>query len=96
MLLHSADHVPVEMQDLCPSDGRFKIFVFVGNLDAPEKKEQLLVLASAMEAELKPFPSEIISVFTVVKAMSDAYTYLDIPTFMRPDWTRQAPHRYRR
>ncbi|VDC02151.1 unnamed protein product [Peniophora sp. CBMAI 1063] len=87
MLLHSADHAPVEIQDLCPSNGRFTLFAFVGNLDTPEKREHLAALASEVEEALDPFPGNLITTFTVVKTMSDAYTYLDLPSYMRPDWT---------
>ncbi|KZV63892.1 hypothetical protein PENSPDRAFT_640249 [Peniophora sp. CONT] len=92
MLLRSADHVPVEIQDLCPSDGRLKIFVFVGNLTSPEERYQLVTLSSKVEAVLSAYPAEVLSVLTVVKTISDAYTYFDIPTYLRPDWTRQASH----
>ena len=89
MLLRLADHAPLEIQDICPSDGRFKLFVFASDLATPDMKDKLTILASQIESTLRSFPDEVISVFTVVKALSDAYTYLDVPPYLRPDWTRQ-------
>ena len=87
-LMQSADHDPIEIQDLCPSDGRFKLFAFVGDLVTSEDKSRLGILASDLESALAPFLVGIVSVFTVVKTMGDEYTYLDVPMYMRPRRTR--------
>lgn len=48
VILRAADARPFELQDLLPSDTRFKVIVFSGDVNAPgAQKEKLLQFASA-------------------------------------------------
>ncbi len=48
IILRAADARPYELQDLLPSDTRFKVIVFSGDVNAPgAQKDKLLYFASA-------------------------------------------------
>ncbi|VDB83033.1 unnamed protein product [Peniophora sp. CBMAI 1063] len=86
-LYYSADHAPVDIQDFCPSDGRFKLFVFVGNLATREDKARLGALADGIKGVLHVLPQDVVSIVTVIKNLGGAFTYRDVPAFLRPRWT---------
>ena len=87
-LRYSADHLPVDIQDLCPSDGRFKLLVFVGDLVSEDDRARLDTIAFAVKAILDVMPKEIAVVATVMRSLSPSLTYMDVPGPLRPNWTR--------
>ncbi len=52
IILRAADARPYELQDLLPSDTRFKVIVFSGDVNAPgAQKDKLLHFSSAVCGE---------------------------------------------
>ncbi|KAF5319544.1 hypothetical protein D9619_008577 [Psilocybe cf. subviscida] len=52
IFLRAADFRPVEIQDLLPSDGRFKILVFTGDSSVPSQLQKIGNITSSLENAL--------------------------------------------
>ena len=50
--MRAADFRPEEIQDLLPSDGRFKVLAFTGDSSVPSQLEKIREVADAMEETL--------------------------------------------
>lgn len=91
----AANARPVEVQDFLPSDTRFKVLVFLGSLD-----ETRLVGINALAVELEDPASflrkytadgQISSIFditTIVEGNKEDINYLNLPTLLRPHWSK--------
>ncbi|KAF9046226.1 FAD binding domain-containing protein [Panaeolus papilionaceus] len=88
-----ADVHPVEIQDLLPSDGRFKILIFSGDTTKREVVHKMDHLSAVLKKSLADLVGEdkIPNVFcTLVISSAPTYssTLNDLPQFLRPHWSR--------
>ena len=80
--MRAADAREVNIQDLAPSDGRFKLFVFPGShaqkvaahLDRPD---------CFFDKHRNAF-----DVVTVLEGSKNTVNYLEVPPVLRPHWTK--------
>ncbi|KAH9927960.1 FAD binding domain-containing protein [Epithele typhae] len=94
----SADARPVELHDLLPSDTRFKILVFGGDVSIREDKARLRANADALESPrgfLRRLGRgrergqwEVFDLLCFTSAKLAVHEYLDFPQFFREDWKR--------
>ncbi|KAJ7176637.1 FAD binding domain-containing protein [Mycena filopes] len=80
MLTRAADFRPVELQDLLPSDTRFKLLVFTGDADL----EALECLAGGVEVVQQKYKSA----FDVITIMSKNFCFMDLPPVLAPHWSK--------
>ena len=85
VLVRAADAREVNIQDLAPSDSRFKLFVFPG--------EHTVKVASFLERPEGFFNKrrEAYSVITVLIGDKTRINYLAVPPVLRIHWTRYLP-----
>ncbi|KAI0339685.1 hypothetical protein BDW22DRAFT_1361261 [Trametopsis cervina] len=90
-----ADGRPFEIQDLLPSDTRFKVLVFAGN--TTEEGQMSLVNAFATELEDKDGffrrhgeenPSKMFDILAISSQPKDKLNYVDLPAVLRPHWSK--------
>ncbi|KAH9927961.1 FAD binding domain-containing protein [Epithele typhae] len=93
----SADASPVDVHDLLPSDTRFKILVFGGDVTVKEEREQLQATADALDrgflrrlgrGGMKRGQWEVFDVICFTSAKLEEHEYLDFPQFFREDWKK--------
>ncbi|KAF8332459.1 FAD binding domain-containing protein [Amanita rubescens] len=97
ILVRAADGRPYELQDLLPSDTRFKVLVFAGNTLSADQLNRLNVLASEVFGEdgilrrYVPRDQDISSAFdvlTVSTATLKTVRVGDLPELLRPRWSK--------
>lgn len=92
ILIRAADSRPYELQDLIPSDTRFKALVFTGDTTDPHQLVKLNKLAEqlvAPDAFLNHFANkEIFDIISISSANKANVRYTDIPVFLRPHWSK--------
>lgn len=91
ILLYAADYRPIEIQLLCPSNTRFKVFVFCGNLAVDFRALCLQKLADNLCGSgglMKKVPEGAVEVFVVMKGKKETADYMDVPKVLRPTWDR--------
>ncbi|KAA1476570.1 hypothetical protein DENSPDRAFT_785394 [Dentipellis sp. KUC8613] len=96
--LRAADARPVEIQDYCPADGRFKILVFPGDIQNPTNRSRMGCLADELtrgDAFLQALPRaagvstvEMFDLVTIVYGKKEEVNYNDVPECLRPHWTK--------
>lgn len=95
IFIRAADVRPLQIHNLLPADGRFKVLFFVGNLTLT----RILELQSLAEELSKPLSflqkygadskvSSIFDIITIIAAEKHDTNYLHIPAFFRPHWTK--------
>ena len=85
-MLRAVDSTPVEIQDMCPSDTRFKVIVFTGDITQPLQLDLLRVFAKELFGEgssLQALGSDAFDTFSVIKGEKETVNYLDIPVVLR-------------
>ena len=97
IFLRAADIRPIEIQDLLPSNVRFKVLIFVGNLTETRVAELKLLaeeLSKPSSFLHKYSPdgnfSTVFDIITITagKKGDIAYNYLLVPAFFRPHWSK--------
>ncbi|KXN90667.1 Phenol 2-monooxygenase [Leucoagaricus sp. SymC.cos] len=93
MFLRAADGRPYEIQDLLPSDTRFKVLVFAGNTCDPVQQTKLNRLAEEMTSILGPYSpgGDVTKVFDVLSfstAAKETVLYTDLPPLFRSHWSK--------
>ena len=95
IFIRAADSQPVQIQDLCPSDTRFKILIFTGNTTDPARLQKVKALADEMQKPehfYKRFghgdSSKVFEVLTISSADKMISNYTDVPAFFRPHWSK--------
>lgn len=81
--------IPVEIQDLCTSNTRFKIFIFTGNLLSEVRSQNLKVLAERLKGKdgvLCRFDEDIFDVIPVLQGKKETVEYLAVPRTLRSSW----------
>jgi phenol 2-monooxygenase (NADPH) len=97
-VLRAADARVFHLHDLLPSDTRFKLLVFCGDVISDSgQKLKLTQLAQQLEAEdsiLKKYaPAEatyqdVFDLITVMMGKKEEVIYTQIPLFFRSPWTK--------
>ncbi|KAJ6630324.1 FAD binding domain-containing protein [Mycena sp. CBHHK59/15] len=84
-LLRLSDWCPIELQDLAPSDGLFKIFIFPGDILVPAEKSRLDEFGATLSNSIVSSLSERIRVYTVLRSSKTQAIWSDVPQIAR-DW----------
>ncbi|THU93886.1 hypothetical protein K435DRAFT_724952 [Dendrothele bispora CBS 962.96] len=95
-LIRAADGRPFEIQDLLPSDTRFKLLVFTGNTSEPSQLAQLQSLAQELQSPdsfLTKFSpgGKIETLFDIVSissAKKESVVYNALPPLFRSHWSK--------
>jgi phenol 2-monooxygenase (NADPH) len=87
-VLRVADRNPIELQDMLPADGRIKLLIFPGAAATPADADGLKTLTDALASVLASYPRDAFDVFTVLSAVGDDVSYMDVPLGLRSDWKR--------
>jgi phenol 2-monooxygenase len=96
ILIRAADSRPFELQELLPSDSRFKVLVFAGDTSLPSQRANLNTLATGMNAAdgfLRSFSphGKIFDAFDIIAISSTKNSivrYTDVPELFRSHWTK--------
>ncbi|KAJ7040745.1 FAD binding domain-containing protein [Mycena alexandri] len=83
VLLRAADFRPVELQDLLPSDTRFKLLVFTGDAD-PEALEDVAAGVRLIQQKYSP----AFDVISVISKKRPGFCFMDLPPVLRPHWSK--------
>ncbi len=86
IVLRAVDSTPIEIQDMCPSDTRFKIIVFTGDITQPSQLDLLNTFSEEVlggDSFLKKLGADAFDIFTVIKGTKETVNYLDIPVVLR-------------
>ena len=81
-LVRAADAREVNIQDLAPSDARFKLFVFPG-----EHAQKVAAYLSQPECFFNKH-RDAFGVITVLQGSKNTANYLDVPPVLRPHWSK--------
>lgn len=96
VLLYAAHFRPVDIQDLCPSDTRFKIFIFAGDLTEEERTKslehvgQILMGPEGLNARFGG--GRVIEVLTVLSGKKEAVDYMTVRLCLRSSWRKYVEH----
>ncbi|OSD04732.1 hypothetical protein PYCCODRAFT_1386005 [Trametes coccinea BRFM310] len=95
VFVRAADARPYDIQDLLPSDTRFKILVFVGDVANTTQAERVLRLAEEMggqESFYRKFghgnPSKVFDILSIASAKKQDVNYTDLPPLFRQHWSK--------
>ncbi|KAG6902556.1 hypothetical protein C0995_014945 [Termitomyces sp. Mi166 len=94
-LTRAADGRQFELQNLLPSDTRFKVLVFTGDVFDATQREKVNRLAADMEASdgfLRRYSpgGDIFAAFDIISIASDNNNtpYTDVPSLLRSHWSK--------
>ena len=92
LFMRAADSRPVEIQDMCPSDGRFKALIFTGDSSQTATLQRVQAVSQKIEYLLSKFSGgkifsafDIISISTASKAV---VRYNELPLLLRSHWSK--------
>ncbi|KAI0352108.1 hypothetical protein OH77DRAFT_1409847 [Trametes cingulata] len=95
VFIRAADARPYEIQDLLPSDTRFKILVFVGNVVDKAQAERVKKLAEEIGADGSFYrrlgrgdPAKVFDVLSISSAKKQDVNYTDLPPLFRQHWSK--------
>lgn len=95
IFIRAADVRPIDIQDLLPSDVRFKMLFFVGNLTEARITELNLLAEelSKPSSVLRKYStdgniSSVFEIITITAGNKEDINYLLVPAFFRPHWTK--------
>ena len=92
VFLRAADGRPVEIQDLIPSDSRFKVLVFTGNSSDAGQLQKVKDVSQELEDALLRLSAGRTSLFFDTIPISSAKTtvvrYNDLPKFLWSHWSK--------
>jgi len=81
-LVRAADAREVNIQDLAPSDARFKLFVFPG-----EHAQKVAAYLSQPECVFNQH-RDAFDVITVLQGSKNTVNYVEVPAVLRPHWNK--------
>ncbi|KAJ7285209.1 FAD binding domain-containing protein [Mycena rebaudengoi] len=84
-LLRLSDWRPMELQDLAPSDGLFKIFILPGDILEPSDKSRLEKFCQALTNSIVSSLTERIRIYTILSSAKEKAIWSDVPAIAR-DW----------
>ncbi|OJA18323.1 hypothetical protein AZE42_02802 [Rhizopogon vesiculosus] len=96
--IRAADACPIEIQDLLPSDSRFKLLVFAGKFGDPAQQARVESMVKDMQRPEcflnryampgKSSTDSRFDVFTVSQGRKDDIQFMQFPAFLRPHWSK--------
>ncbi|EIW75095.1 hypothetical protein CONPUDRAFT_85427 [Coniophora puteana RWD-64-598 SS2] len=101
VFVRAADAWPFELQDLLPSDFKFKLLVFTGDHNVPAQQARVRAFAEGLEKPGSFYTryappgtggkgavvQNRFEVITIWDGKKEEVNYLDIPAVLRPHWT---------
>ncbi|KAJ7068688.1 FAD binding domain-containing protein [Mycena amicta] len=84
VLVRAADFRVMELQDLLPSDTRFKLLLFTGDADVAA----LQVLAEGMKRIVSKYGVAAVDVLSIVKSKRPNFNFLELPEILRSHWSK--------
>jgi phenol 2-monooxygenase (NADPH) len=95
-ILRAADGRPFQIQDLLPSDTRFKLLVFTGNTSEPSQLTKLQTLAEELQAPesflIKFSPEGKVEtkfdIISISSAKKESVVYNALPQLFRSHWSK--------
>ena len=104
IILRAADARPFELQDLLPSDTRFKIIFFAGNLDSECQRMRLASFVQAATTEngfLSKYGrgsndgwGDVFELLTIVCGKKESVDYTAVPAVLRSHWSKYVTHNF--
>lgn len=90
ILIRMADFIPVELHDLLPSDVRFKVLIFTGDIADNMQLSKVEALATAMSqpASFAKQFSMAVDVITVALENKNTVNVNSLPQIFRSHWTK--------
>ncbi|KAL1660161.1 thioredoxin-like protein [Schizophyllum commune] len=92
VFIRVADARPVNIQDMLPSNGKFKILVFAGEYTRDEFLADLRQFAEGLVDILakygKTSHSEVMDIVTILSGKQDPACLLQVPSTLRPHWAQ--------
>ncbi|KAI0364365.1 hypothetical protein BV20DRAFT_956369 [Pilatotrama ljubarskyi] len=95
VFIRAADARPYEIQDLLPSDTRFKILVFVGNVVDTAQAERVKALAEEIGSPGSFYhrfgrgdPAKVFDILSISSAKKEDVNYTDLPRLFRQHWSK--------
>jgi len=97
VVLRAADCRPYNIQDLLPSDTRFKVVIFPGALKHDVQQAKLQALGSELELDtgfLKKYtpigasPDSVFDIITICADSKETCNYTDVPATLRRHWSK--------
>jgi phenol 2-monooxygenase len=96
--IRAADAWPFEIQDLLPSDFRFKLVVFTGDFNDPLQQARVKSMVADMQkpesflkryaAPAKNSASPRFDIITISKGRKEGFDFLQFPTLLRSHWSK--------
>ena len=94
--VRAADALPCELQDLLPSDFRYKLLVFTGDLNdalQQERTESTVKGLQKPESFLAKYASKESSnsrfdIITISKGNKEEFDFLQVPSLLRSHWSK--------
>jgi len=90
LVICAADARPIEIQDLCPADTRFKIIVFTG----PSHGAHLNAVTAELERAngwMRRYGGDAtFDIITVCQGSKDTVEWLGVPKVLRSNWRKYA------
>ncbi|KAJ6527276.1 FAD binding domain-containing protein [Mycena vulgaris] len=83
VLLRAADSHPVDLQDLLPSDTRFKLLVFAGDV-IPQRDEALVATIGGLKARF----GRAVDIISILSSRGRDFVVMDLPAVLRPHWSK--------
>ncbi|KAI5114722.1 hypothetical protein M0805_001492, partial [Coniferiporia weirii] len=98
IILRAADARPYELQDLLPSDTRFKLVVFTGDLDVAAQNAKVSAFAEAAAGEagfLIKYGraaangwADVFGIITILAGKKEGVNYTSVPAVLRSHWSK--------
>jgi phenol 2-monooxygenase (NADPH) len=92
-VLRAVNASPVEIQDMCPSDTRFKLLVFTGDIQQPAQLTLLRRFAEEIKktgSALARLGSDAFDMITIIKGEKECVNHLDVPVVLRAHFNKCA------
>ena len=87
-----ADAWPFDIQDLLPSDSKFKIILFAGDVKDNVQKARLNDLAIELGKPSRflnhPSKEALFDFISICIGKKEEVDYTDVPAFFRPHWSK--------
>ncbi|KAI0675863.1 FAD binding domain-containing protein [Trametes maxima] len=95
VFVRAADARPYDIQDVLPSDARFKVLVFTGNILDTAQAARVKALAEELDRPESFYhrfghgdPSKVFDVLSISAAKKQDVNYTDLPPLFRQHWSK--------
>ncbi|KAF8577151.1 hypothetical protein K439DRAFT_1418443 [Ramaria rubella] len=86
-LVRLGDWQPMDLQDLAPSDGLFKLFIFPCDILHPDHRARLFEFMTILGEKMCPEVLDRISMFVVLNSVKESVHWKEVPPLVR-SWKR--------